>query len=59
MNVRPLLLQLFRMPRDELLSSLDIPVGNRSHDLGGCMRREIDGEPPRSSAAAGERCPAG
>jgi len=42
MNVCPLFFQMFRMPRDELLSSLHISVGNRSNDLGGCMRREID-----------------
>lgn len=42
MNVRPLCLQTLRVPRDESLSSLHIPVGNRSSDLCGCMRREID-----------------
>jgi hypothetical protein len=42
MNIRPLCLQTSRVPRDESLSSLHIPVGNRSNDLGGWMRREID-----------------
>ena len=30
------------MLRDEPLCSFHIPIGNRSNDLGGCMRPEID-----------------
>jgi hypothetical protein len=30
------------VPRDQSLSSLHVPVGNRSNDLGDCTRREID-----------------
>src|SRR3989475_12039198 len=42
MNVRPLCLQTFRMPRDQSLSALHVTVGNRSNDLGDCTRPEID-----------------
>ena len=42
MNLRPLFLELFRMPRNESLRALHVPVGNVPDDLRHLMRREID-----------------
>jgi hypothetical protein len=42
MNLRPLSLELFCLPRNESLGALHVPIGNVSDDLRHLMRRKID-----------------